>query len=249
MAWKKWSFPIRVFYGSVKLKTRQLLANSDVTKPKAYAEEDEWSDTITVTEQGKKAKWERLDPLAEGESYVIIEYAVAGVDEADIARDQASGAIKSFMLNGKLYVVSNEDTSTDGNLTVNTEYENTNIVVQKVWAGNADAGTSVMVTFVPDKPGVESQIVPLGSDSWSASTVLPRLDDNGDLISWSVNPTATSPANNAIVSLLDPSNGRLSDDGDTVNLVGSVVGGMTVRFRMARRYLSRRAEQQSMAIH
>ena len=95
------------------------------------------------------------------------------------------------------------------------------------WNSEPDAGTEVTVTFTPDKAGVSAQTVTLNSTSWSTNKELQRLDDNGDLITWTIGTSIHQTDENAQVSLLTPSNNQISDNGSVV-LYGTVARGMNL---------------------
>lgn len=115
----------------------QTITYSDVAKPDYMG--DDWSDTITVTNQIDEAKWEDLPELGENESYVVIEHNVIGregVTITDIKRDEASGAITSFKLtkDGKTYTydVANGLLEDEGGTTINKQRKETDITLKKV---------------------------------------------------------------------------------------------------------------------
>ncbi|MBE6042137.1 MAG: Cna B-type domain-containing protein, partial [Clostridiales bacterium] len=139
---------------------------SDPTdKPQYYKDHHlNWSDTQTVTSVTGEAKWENLDRLGENESYVIIEQAIEGVAEEDIVRDEKSGAIKSFKLNGKVFNTIDGVLPEEGGTTINKEQPLTDIEVQKIWSTpeGMDPGTATMVLYqaVGNKDLEEGEIDP-----------------------------------------------------------------------------------------
>lgn len=127
---------------------------SNVTAPSYYVQRNmDWSQTITTTSQSKTAKWENLDPLNKGESYVIIESDIVPVKSTDkitdIVRDPKSGAIKSYKLNGAKYVVSGRETSEENATTINMAQPETDIEVEKKWVvpERMSPGNSTMVLY------------------------------------------------------------------------------------------------------
>ena len=142
-------WPAKVTFKLRKKKVEGETATySDITeKPLSYS--GEWSDTFEASKDHPVAKWENLDGLGEGESYVIIEYAIEGVEETDIIRDENSGAIKSFKLDGKLYNVLNGEITEANSTTVNKERKETEIEVEKEWETPADMpkGTATLVLY------------------------------------------------------------------------------------------------------
>ena len=84
------------------------------------------------------------------------------------------------------------------------------------WNEAPDAGTEVTVTFVPDKPGVAAEQVTLSNGTWSVQKEIPRLDDSGDLITWTVTSSVSPSGGTAKVSLSEPSDGTISGGGAVV---------------------------------
>ena len=142
-------WPAKVTFKLRKKKVEGETATySDITeKPLSYS--GEWSDTFEASKDHPVAKWDNLDGLGEGESYVIIEYAIEGVEETDIIRDENSGAIKSFKLDGKLYNVLNGEITEANSTTVNKERKETEIEVEKEWETPTDMpkGTATLVLY------------------------------------------------------------------------------------------------------
>ena len=132
----------------------EIISYEDVSRPAYYNQtvhaSEPWSDTITVNSPTVEATWSHLDILPEGQSYVVIEHAIAGVPEEDIIRDTKSGAIKSFKLNGKIiYNATDSELGEEGGKVINKEQRLTDIEVEKKWntAEGLEPGSSTMVLY------------------------------------------------------------------------------------------------------
>ena len=121
-----------------------------------------------------------------------------------------------------------------GNKTVEMHpaYADTTLTVPVTvnWTGTPPTGTSVTVNFIPDKEGVSAQSVMLdGSGSWTTSRTLDRLDENGDLITWTVTTGAEAPPSHQVsVSLQSPSGAEISDTAEDVVVNGSSAAATTM---------------------
>ena len=99
-----------------------------------------------------------------------------------------------------------------------------NVPLRVTWEGEPDAGTEVTVTFTN---GSDTRTYTLtSSDSWEGDVALPRVDDAGDPLVWTVSATATSPESNATVTVASET---VSDtDGDGI-ATSALINGLVQR--------------------
>ena len=91
------------------------------------------------------------------------------------------------------------------------------------WDKTPPSGTSVIIDFIPDKENVSHTSLTLNGDgSWFSLQELDRLDENGELITWTVATNAASTEEyNVSVSLLSPEGATISDTASDVIVNGT----------------------------
>ena len=171
------------------------------------------------------------EKIADPDNNWTVEFSVA---------NGASVTYSAGPVNGFISTVSLEPNAAPGEVAarpktvkMHPEYAETsiNVSVNVNWDKTPPTGTAVTVNFIPDKEGVDAQNVTLnGGEDWQSSKELPRLDANGELITWTVTTTAM-PADGytAAVSLESPTGATICDTASNVIVNGTTaITTMTV---------------------
>ena len=126
-----------------------------------------------------------------------------------------------------------EEATADKTVQMHPTYAATTLTVPVTvnWTGTPPTGTTVTVSFIPDKEGVSTQTLTLnGGESWTSSKTLDRLDENGDLITWTVTTGTEAPSSHTVsVSLQSPAGATIRGTVEDVAVNGtSAVATMVV---------------------
>ena len=160
-----------------------------------------------------------------------VEFSVANGASVTYSARPANGFVSTVRLEPE--AVEGEVAASSKTVKMHPQYAETsiNVPVNVNWDKTPPTGTAVTVNFIPDKEGVDAQSVALnGSEGWQSSKELPRLDADGEMITWTVTTTAV-PADGytAAVSLESPQGATICDTASDVIVNGTTaITTMTV---------------------
>ena len=172
---------------------------------------------VIADSEHRTVSWEHLNDLSDNESYVIIESGIKVLNTNDelsgVVKDNATGAITSFTLNGKSYSVS------DSNGTIiNAEQDLTSITVKKEWAGDITNGTATMALYRTevkiDENGqpLDDSLVNLPTDSFAVTINADLRNNEGQYVTAPVKTAnihvVVKNSKNEIVKELDLNNSQ-----------------------------------------
>ena len=166
----------------------------------------------------------------------IVKFSVANGASVSYSARPANGFVSAVRLEPE--AAEGEVAASHKTVTMHPTYAETtiNVPVTVNWDKTPPMGTSATINFIPDKEGVDARSVTLdGSEGWQSSKELPRLDANGELITWTVTTTAV-PADGytAAVSLESPQGAAICDIASDVIVNGTTaITTMTVPVSVA----------------
>ena len=155
-----------------------------------------------------------------------VEFSIANGATVAYSASPANGFIDTVTLEPES--AAGEVASSNKTVKMHPGYAETALFVPVTvhWPQTPPNGTTVTVNFTPDKEGVTAESLTLNGtegEAWTTEQTLPRLDGNGELITWTVTTTAASPEGyNVLVSLSSPSGATISDTANDVVVNGTV---------------------------
>ena len=139
-----------------------------------------------------------------------------------------------YTVSGDNFITTVEPTSGEGtvsdnatiNLTLTPAAQTMTVPVSVSWDGNTAPDSGDVTVTLTSASGTAQTVTLNAGNSWSGEfTDIPRLDDSGNLIEYTV--STNTNAESTSVSVATPSNGKISGEG-TVVVNGVVASGMTI---------------------